>query len=84
MCWEAILEPEQSVVQRLQKELGISSIIAALLVQRGIHTFDAAKAFFRPQWHDLHSPFLMRDMDKAVTRINAALEKTSHYGLWRL
>ena len=45
MRWEAILEPEQSAVQQLQKELGVSSIIAALLVQRGMHTFDAAKAF---------------------------------------
>ena len=75
MRWEAILEPEQSAVQQLQKELGVSSIIAALLVQRGMHTFDAAKAFFRPQWQDLHSPFLMRDMDKAVARIHAALEE---------
>ncbi len=75
MRWEAISEPEQSYVQQLQKELGVSSIIAALLVQRGMDTFDAAKAFFRPQWQDLHSPFLMRDMDKAVARIHAALEE---------
>lgn len=75
MRWEAISEPEQSAVQQLQKELGVSSTIAALLVQRGMHTFDAAKAFFRPQWQDLHSPFLMRDMDKAVARIHAALEE---------
>ena len=75
MRWEAISEPEQSYVQQLQKELGVSLIIAALLVQRGMHTFDAAKAFFRPQWQDLHSPFLMRDMDKAVARIHAALEE---------
>ena len=75
MRWEAILEPEQSAVQQLQKDLGVSSIIAALLVKRGMHTFDTAKAFFRPQWQDLHSPFLMRDMDKAVARIHAALEE---------
>lgn len=75
MRWEAISEPEQSYVQQLQKELGVSSIIAALLVQRGMHSFGAAKAFFRPQWQDLHSPFLMRDMDKAVARIHAALEE---------
>ena len=75
MRWEAISEPEQSVVQQLQKELGVSSTIASLLVQRGMHTFDTAKAFFRPQWQDLHSPFLMRDMDKAVARIQAALEE---------
>ena len=74
MRWEAITEPEQSYVQQLQKELGVSSIIAALLVQRGMHTFDSAKTFFRPQWQDLHSSFLMRDMDKAVARIHIALE----------
>ena len=75
MRWEAISKPEQSAVQLLQKELGVSSTIASLLVQRGMHTFDTAKAFFRPQWQDLHSPFLMRDMDKAVARIQAALEE---------
>lgn len=75
MRWEAILEPEQNYVQQLQNELGVSATIVALLVQRGIHTFETAKAFFRPQWRDLHSPFLMRDMDKAVARIHAALEE---------
>ena len=75
MRWEAISKPEQRAVQLLQKELGVSSTIASLLVQRGMHTFDTAKAFFRPQWQDLHSPFLMRDMDKAVARIQAALEE---------
>ena len=75
MRWEAISEPEHSVVLQLQKELGVSSTIATLLVQRRMHTFDTAKAFFRPQWQDLHSPFLMRDMDKAVARIQVALEE---------
>ena len=75
MRWKAISKPEQKLVQQLQKELGVSAIIATLLAQRGMHTFDAAKAFFRPQWEDLHSPFLMQDMDKAVDRIHAALEE---------
>ena len=61
MRWKAISKPEQKLVQQLQKELGVSAIIATLLAQRGMHTFDAAKAFFRPQWEDLHSPFLMQD-----------------------
>ena len=74
MRWEAILEPEQSAVQQLQKELGVSSIIAALLVQRGMHTFDAAKAFLDLSGK-IYTPFSMRDMDKAVARINAALEE---------
>jgi len=66
MRWEAISEPEHSVVLQLQKELGVSSTIATLLVQRGMHTFDTAKAFFRPQWQDLHSPFLMRDKKSSL------------------
>ena len=75
MRWEAIFEPQQDLVLQLQKELGVSAVIASLLVQRGMSSFDAAKTFFRPQWTDLHSPFLMRDMDKAVDRIHAALEE---------
>lgn len=75
MRWEAIAEPDQNIVQTLQKDLGVTHTIATLLAQRGITTFTAAKAFFRPQWEYLHSPFLMRDMDKAVDRIQAALEE---------
>ena len=73
MRWEIIAKPDQNLVKSLQKDLGVSQTIAALLVQRGYPTFEAAKAFFRPQWEDLHSPFLMQDMDKAVDRIHAAL-----------
>ncbi|MGB1449030.1 MAG: single-stranded-DNA-specific exonuclease RecJ [Flavobacteriaceae bacterium] len=74
MRWEAKKAEDEATVKELQQSLGVSAIIATLLVQRGIQSFDAAKAFFRPQWEDLHSPFLMRDMDKAVNRIQAALE----------
>lgn len=75
MRWEAKKGADEATVKELQQSLGVSSIIATLLVQRGIQSFDAAKAFFRPQWEDLHPPFLMRDMDKAVTRIQAAFEE---------
>ncbi len=75
MRWEAIVTPDQSRVRQLQKALGVNATIASLLVQRGITSFEAAKSFFRPQWQDLHSPFLMQDMDKAVARIDAALEE---------
>ena len=63
--------------------MGISPVLAQLLVQRGIHTFDEAKRFFRPQLTDLHDPFLMKDMDKAVARLNQAIankEKILIYG----
>lgn len=53
----------------LFKELKIHPTLCAILVQRGIETFEQAKAFFRPQLTDLHDPFLMKDMQKAVDRI---------------
>lgn len=51
----------------------VSDEIANLLCQRGIKTFDEARAFFRPNLKDLHNPFLMKDMDSAVARINKAI-----------
>lgn len=74
---------ENESVTKLSKELGIDSVLANLLVQRGITDFDGAKRFFRPELEHLHDPFLMKDMDKAVERINKALkskEKILVYG----
>ena len=48
-----------TIVDNLTQELGIDPVLVKLLVQRGITTFDEAKAFFRPQLSDLHNPFLM-------------------------
>ena len=62
-------------MQALAKELDISEVVANLLVQRGITNFDAAKQFFRPDWHHLHDPFLMKDMDVAVDRLQQAIDK---------
>ena len=59
----------------MSEELGISSILCQLLVRRGITTVEAAKKFFRPRIEDLHDPFLMNDMDKAVDRLNQAMGK---------
>ena len=70
-------------VRKLQNELNINIHLANLLVQRGIRTFDEAKAFFRPQLSDLHDPFLMKDMDIAIERIENAIannEKILVYG----
>ena len=53
-------------VDRLATELGVDRVLAELLVQRGVETFQQARAFFRPSLEDLHDPFLMKDMDKAV------------------
>ena len=75
MRWEATLEPNQDRVTQLQQQLGVTAVVANLLVQRGIEDFDTAKHFFRPQWEHLHNPFLMSDMDKAVARIEQAWER---------
>ncbi len=61
-------------VAALSAELGIGPVLAELLVQRGVNTFEEAKDFFRPSLSQLHDPFLMKDMDKAVERIVKALE----------
>ena len=68
---------------QLAKELDLSPVIALLLVQRGITSTEEVKRFFRPSLNDLHDPFLMPDMDKAVARLNRALgnkEKILIYG----
>jgi single-stranded-DNA-specific exonuclease len=80
-----IIKPEGNPedIQHLQNELKIDRILANLLVQRGITTYDEAKTFFRPSLDHLHDPFLMKDMDKAVERLNAAIknnEKILVYG----
>ena len=70
-------------VAQLSAELGIDGVLAELLVQRGVETFEDARSFFRPRLEDLHDPFLMKDMDKAVERLHQAItegEKILVYG----
>ncbi|HEX2532200.1 MAG TPA: single-stranded-DNA-specific exonuclease RecJ [Chitinophagaceae bacterium] len=62
-------------VDALHRELKIHRVLCDLLVQRGIGTYDQARAFFRPQLSDLHDPFLMKDMDKAVERVLQAFSQ---------
>ena len=74
---------DEVVIRHLQDVLGINEVLATLLTQRGITTFDEAKTFFRPSLDDLHDPFLMKDMDRAIARLNKALlqnEKILIYG----
>lgn len=66
---------DEKVIGELAQELNIDHHLANLLVQRGITSFDQAKAFFRPRLEDLHDPFLMKDMDLAVSRIDKALQE---------
>ena len=74
MRWTLKPKPEISKVETLQQALQVDEVVASLLVQRGYDTFEKAKAFFRPSLDDLHDPFLMKDMDKAVERILKALD----------
>jgi single-stranded-DNA-specific exonuclease len=69
-----ISEPDPVAVKHLQEALKIHPILCRLLVLRGIETFDKAKQFFRPQLSDLHDPWRMKDMLKAVKRILSAIE----------
>ena len=68
--------PTAHQVDALSSELGISTTLSTLLVQRGITSFHDAKAYFRPSLEDMHDPFRMRDMCKAVDRlVDAILHK---------
>ncbi len=74
MRWILKPKPEASKVEELKKALQVDDTVATLLLQRGIETYQSAKTFFRPSFEDLHNPFLMKDMDKAVERIEQAIE----------
>src|SRR5690554_7094436 len=78
MRWTLKPKPHSNKVKSLCEVLGVEEIIATLLVQRGIETFEDAKKFFRPSLDDLHNPFLMKDMDKAVERIERAVQNNEN------
>ena len=74
MRWTIKPKPSEETVQNLAKALNVEDFVATLLVQRGIENFEDAKAFFRPSLADLHDPYLMKDMEKAVRRIEHAIK----------
>jgi single-stranded-DNA-specific exonuclease len=74
MRWTIIPEPDSDNISHLKEALQVPQIIAKLLVQRGVSNFQEAKRFFRPSLAELHDPFLMKDMDVAVARINKAID----------
>lgn len=74
MRWTLKPKPSEDTVKHLAKALNVEDFVATLLVQRGIETFEDAKRFFRPSLADLHDPYLMKDMEKAVARIEKAIE----------
>ena len=67
--------PDQEKIDALGKSLNINSHLTAILLQREVDTFDTAKKFFRPSLDDLHDPFLMKDMDRAVKRMKQAIDR---------
>ena len=73
MRWTLKPAPNKEKVEKLAKDLQVDITIAKILFQRDIETFEAAKNYFRPNLEDIHDPFLMKDMDVAVARIEAAI-----------
>ena len=70
--WIQLEHPVVNEVNSLQTDLKIPHFICSLLLQRGVNSLDKAKLFFRPELGSLHDPYLMKDMEKAVVRINNA------------
>lgn len=73
--WSVRAKPIMADVIKLATELNIDPVLSTLLLQRGITDFEEARTFFRPELDHLHDPFLMKDMDKAIARIEAAFEE---------
>jgi single-stranded-DNA-specific exonuclease len=71
------LTAEEKIIS-LAQALQVDQFVATLLVQRGIETFEEARQFFRPKLTDLHDPYLMKDMDKAVSRIELAIKNNEN------
>ena len=78
MRWTIKPKPESIKLAIMKKVLQVDDTVATLLLQRGIDNYEAAKTFFRPSFNDLHNPYLMKDMDKAVSRIEAAIENNEN------
>jgi len=75
MNWKIEENKDPQAIEQLSKELNVDKVISSMLIKRGIKTFNQAKDFFRPNIKQLHDPFLMKDMDKAVSRILQAIEE---------
>ena len=75
MRWTLKPKPSEEKITALAFALGVEKSIASLLLQRGIETFEEAKKFFRPSLNELHDPYLMKDMEKAVSRIERAISE---------
>src|SRR6187551_845933 len=75
--------PVQEKVDQLSQAINVNHTLTSILLQRGVSDFEIARNFFRPSLEHLHDPFLMKDMDKAVSRLKKAIdgnEKILIYG----
>jgi single-stranded-DNA-specific exonuclease len=72
--WFVRTSKNSTTVEEFRSSLKVDAIVAELLLQREIDTFEKAEKFFRPTLEQLHDPFLMKDMDRAVTRLQSAIE----------
>ena len=73
--WIPKNEPDKATVESISTAINVNKTLSGILVQRGIESFEIARKFFRPQYADLHDPFLMLGMDKAIIRIEEAFER---------
>ena len=73
--WVIKPQGDPQKVDELATATGIPRVLANLLVQRGIDTYDEVSRFFSPKLSDLHDPFLMKDMEKAVRRVDEAVTR---------
>jgi single-stranded-DNA-specific exonuclease len=81
--WTPKPSPDKAKVEAIASAINLNRTLSGILVQRGMDTFELAKKFFRPQFSDMHDPFLMLGMDKAIERIDKAIankEKILIYG----
>jgi single-stranded-DNA-specific exonuclease len=72
--WLRKSAPAQGEIETLSQQINVNPSLTSILLQRGIYNFELAKKFFRPSLAELHSPFLLTDMTKAVSRLNTAIE----------
>lgn len=72
--WKFNSRPQEKAIAFLSSEININPVLSSILLQRGIHNFQEAKHFFRPSLDHFHDPFLMQDMEKAVERIQLAIQ----------
>ena len=75
MRWTIKPKPDSQKLTTLQNALKVDEVVATLLLQRGVETYENAKTFFRPSLSELHDPLLMKDMEIAVSRIEEAIDK---------